>query len=174
MNVDTIEEDAMFVGRLLELDRLKSLWKRKVASLVVIKGRRRIGKSRLVEEFSKNVKFISFSGLAPSDAITAQDQRDEFARQLARTFQIPIPYSKDWGDLFWHLNHYTQNEKVVILLDEISWMGMRDKTFLAKLKNAWDLNFKKNPNLIFIICGSISSWIEKNIKCRISDSRIHE
>jgi hypothetical protein len=49
------------------------------------------------------------------------------------------------------------------MLDEISWMGSRDPHFLGKLKNAWDLHFKKNDKLIFVLCGSISSWIEKNI-----------
>ena len=50
-----------------------------------------------------------------------------------------------------------------ILFDEISWMGSKDPHFLGKLKNAWDQHFKKNPNLILILCGSASSWIEKNI-----------
>eukprot|EP01035_Chromulina_nebulosa_P028185 gene28185-37166_t len=153
----------MFVGRDYELSRLNTLWKRKTASFVVVKGRRRIGKSRLIEEFAKNVKFIALSGLAPSEAITAQMQRDEFARQLARIFYIPIPYSKDWGDLFWHLAHHTHNKKVAILLDEISWMGMKDPAFLGNLKNSWDQYLKKNPQLILIVCGSVSSWIEKNI-----------
>jgi AAA+ ATPase superfamily predicted ATPase len=153
----------MFVGRECELNRLANLWKRKTASFVVVKGRRRIGKSRLIEEFAKNANFISLSGLAPSEAMTAQMQRDEFARQLARIFQIPIPYSKDWGDLFWHLAHHTHTKKVVILLDEISWMGMKDPTFLGNLKNSWDQHLKKNPQLILIVCGSVSSWIEKNI-----------
>ncbi len=153
----------MFLGRQYELKRLNDLWTRKAASFVVIKGRRRIGKSRLVEEFAKKGCFISLSGLPPSETIKAQAQRDEFARQLARAFQIPIPYSKDWGDLFWHLAHHTQSGQVVVLLDEISWMGMKDPTFLGKLKNAWDLHLKKNPNLILIVCGSVSSWIERNI-----------
>lgn len=42
-------------------------------------------------------------------------------------------------------------------------MATRDKTFLGKLKNAWDLYFSKNPKLILILCGSISSWIDHNI-----------
>jgi len=153
----------MFVGRKLELERLHALWNKNIASFVVMKGRRRIGKSRLIEEFAKKTNIISLSGLAPSEVITSQDQRDEFARQLARFFHIPIPYSNDWGDLFWHLAYHTQKGKVVILLDEISWMGMKDPTFLGKLKNIWDQNLKKNPNLILIVCGSVSSWIEKNI-----------
>jgi hypothetical protein len=35
--------------------------------------------------------------------------------------------------------------------------------FLGKLKNAWDLEFKKNPKLILVLCGSVSTWIEQNI-----------
>lgn len=153
----------MFVGRKRELDRLKGLWKKNIASFVVIKGRRRIGKSRLIEEFSKHTHIISLAGLPPDPKIKAQDQRDEFARQLGRIFHIPTPFSADWGDLFWHLAHHTQKGKVIISLDEISWMGMKDKTFLGKLKNAWDQFFKKNPELILIVCGSVSTWIEKNI-----------
>lgn len=153
----------MFVGRKRELERLNGLWKKNIASFVVIKGRRRIGKSRLIEKFSENTKLISLSGLPPNSRIKAQDQRDEFARQLGRIFHIPTPYSQDWGDLFWHLAHHTQTGQVVIALDEISWMGMKDPTFLGKLKIAWDQYFKKNPKLILIVCGSVSSWIEKNI-----------
>lgn len=153
----------MFIGRKRELERLNGLWKKNVASFVVIKGRRRIGKSRLIEKFSENTHTVSLSGLPPDSHIKAQDQRDEFARQLGRIFRIPTPYSKDWGDLFWHLAHHTQKGQVVISLDEISWMGMKDITFLGKLKIAWDQFFKKNPQLILIVCGSVSSWIEKNI-----------
>ena len=153
----------MFVGRKQELERLKGLWKKGIASFVVIKGRRRIGKSRLIEEFSEHTHWVSLSGLTPGLRVKAQDQRDEFARQLGRIFHIPTPFSEDWGDLFWHLAHHTQKGKVIISLDEISWMGMKDPTFLGKLKIAWDQFFKKNSELILIVCGSVSSWIEKNI-----------
>jgi len=77
--------------------------------------------------------------------------------------KIPLPRSDDWGDLFWHLSQHAQKGKTVLVLDEISWMGSKDPTFVAKLKTAWDLYFKNNPQLVLILCGSISSWIEKNI-----------
>lgn len=156
-----------FVGREQELEQLQGLFDHNIAQFVVIKGRRRIGKSRLVQEFAKhapkNTKFISLSGLPPTSDMTAQQQRDEFARRMARTFQIPTPYSQDWGDLFWHLSHNTKTGHTIILLDEISWMGMKDPTFLGKLKTAWDLEFKNNNKLILVLCGSVSSWIEDNI-----------
>ncbi len=77
--------------------------------------------------------------------------------------KIPLPRADDWGDLFWHLAERSQKGKMVLVLDEISWMGSKDPAFLGKLKTAWDLYFKKNPQLVLILCGSISSWIEENI-----------
>ena len=53
-----------FIGREAELEDLKRFLRKKTASLIVIKGRRRIGKSRLIEEFGKNLKMYSFIGLA--------------------------------------------------------------------------------------------------------------
>ena len=51
----------------------------------------------------------------------------------------------------------------MVVLDEISWMGNKDPDFLGKLKNSWDMYFSKNSQLLLILCGSISSWIEENI-----------
>ncbi len=152
-----------FIGRKRELHMLNELFKKKSSSLVVIRGRRRIGKSRLAQEFAKKTPHYVFSGLPPTVGITAEHQREEFAHQLQREMKIPLPRADDWGDLFWHLSQQTLKEKVVLVLDEISWMGSKDPTFLGKLKTAWDLYFKNNPQLILILCGSISSWIEKNI-----------
>ena len=53
--------------------------------------------------------------------------------------------------------------RVLIVLDEITWMGSCDTVFLGKLKIAWDLYFKQNHQLILIISGSNSAWIEDNI-----------
>lgn len=152
-----------FVGRQHELKLLTDLTSKKVASLVVIKGRRRIGKSRLIEEFARGKKFYSFAGLPPSEDITPQMQRDEFARQLSAQTDLPEIQADDWTKLFSLLAGTCKSKKIIILFDEISWMGHEDPVFLGKLKNAWDQLFKKNPNLILILCGSVSSWIEKNI-----------
>lgn len=152
-----------FFGRKHELQILNNLLSKRTASLVVIKGRRRVGKTRLAEEFSKKMEHYIFVGLAPEKKITAQMQRDDFAQQMHRQLTIPEVKTADWGDIFWHLANHTQNRPVCILLDEINWMGDLDPTFLAKLKTAWDLYFKKNPELIMILSGSMSKWIEENI-----------
>lgn len=152
-----------FVGRKPELNSLRDLLSRKSTSLVVIKGRRRIGKSRLIEEFAYKEKSYFFSGLPPEDNITAQLQRDEFSRQMGEQLGLQGLKANDWGDLFALLAKSIDKGRVIILLDEISWIGSKDPAFLGKLKVAWDLYFSKNPHLILILCGSISSWIDKNI-----------
>lgn len=152
-----------FIGRGEELNALKSLLEKNSASLVTVQGRRRIGKSRLIEEFAKNHPFYEFLGIAPHKSTTAKSQMAEFARQLRETFHLSAFPAADWGDLFTILSKQTGEGRVIILLDEISWMGSKDPDFLGKLKNAWDKQFKKNSKLILILCGSVSSWIEKNI-----------
>jgi len=153
-----------FIGRQQELKDLKLLLARKTAALVVIKGRRRIGKSRLIEEFARGKKFVRFEGVPPTRQTTAQAQREEFARQIYNQLGVPgLQGIKDWGDLFTIVAEITKKEKVIILFDEITWMGSKDHVFLGKLKVVWDQYFQKNPNLILILCGSMSSWIEKNI-----------
>lgn len=152
-----------FIGRKSEIARLKKLQENKNASFVVVQGRRRIGKSRLIQEFAKGCKFYSFTGISPIKGVTAQNQRDEFMRQMGEQVGLPGLVINDWGDIFTLLVKETKEGQVIILLDEISWMGSEDPTFLGKLKNAWDLGFSKNQNLMLIVCGSVSSWIEKNI-----------
>ena len=152
-----------FIGRIKELKSLKQLQKQKTASLVIVQGRRRIGKSRLIEEFARKQVFYSFAGLPPDKGVDAQTQRDEFSRKIGEQFGLPGLRGEDWADLFTFLAKNTAKGRVVILFDEISWMGSKDPTFLGKLKNAWDLQFSKNPQLMLVLCGSVSSWIEKNI-----------
>ena len=98
-----------FFGRDRELSLLKERLGLRIASLIVIKGRRRIGKSRLAEEFGKSFRMISIEGLPPnhkeeSDTITAQVQRDHFSTCLQREVGIRGIKAEDWDDLFWHLS----------------------------------------------------------------------
>jgi uncharacterized protein len=152
-----------FIGRKKELEALMGLKHKASASLVVIRGRRRIGKSRLAEEYAKTFhRAFILSGIPPEEGVTLKDQRSEFLRQL-QEYHLPIYKSDDWGDLFFELANVCKEGPVLIILDEITWMGSKDSTFLPKLKTAWDRHFKKNPNLVLILSGSNSSWITKNI-----------
>lgn len=159
-----MESNSRFFGRQAELNRLNGFLSKRSASLIVVRGRRRIGKSRLLKEFGKQMKSFFFSGLPPKikKKITSSAQKREFVTQLQQQ-GIPGVDPDDWSNLFWHLAQHTREGRVLIVLDEISWMGSKDPDFLGKLKNAWDLHFSNNPQLILVLCGSISSWIEENI-----------
>ena len=96
--------------------------------------------------------------------MTDQDQLDGFAASLARETQTPLLTLKNWTDAFFWLDHYIDDTKrTVVVLDEISWMGKYDVAFPGELKYAWDNRFSKNPKLIMVLCGSVSSWIDKKI-----------
>lgn len=151
-----------FIGRKQELNRLKLLHSKSSPNLIVIKGRRRVGKSRLVEEFAlqnPDSHLWNFSGLVPQKGISAQDQRDFFAKQLALFLNIPAMTFLDWSSAFIFLERYIKPGHIV-LFDEISWMGSKDPSFIPKLKAWWDQ--QKLP-IMMIFCGSVSTWIEENI-----------
>ncbi len=155
-----------FVGREYELGALQRLTAKRAASMIVVTGRRRIGKSRLIDEFAKRnerYQHVAIAGLAPQRGITPSSQRAAFANQMQRELDLPPVQHEDWLDLFAHLAKATRNSRAIVLLDEVSWMGKDDPEFLPKLKLAWDRHFKENPGLILVLCGSVSSWLEKNI-----------
>ena len=81
--------ERIFIGRERELSILNEFLSARVASFLVIKGRRRIGKSRLIEEFATQLRTVYFYGLAPEDKITAEDQRRHFANQLRNRLDLP-------------------------------------------------------------------------------------
>lgn len=156
-----------YIGRQNILSQLKSLEHRGKASMVVIKGRRRIGKSRLAEEFGRDKIFIPFTGYPPTEDASSQDQLNTFAERLCLNFKLSPRTFINWSDAFNALGEcleaYSGGKAIVVLLDEISWMAHKSPKFLGQLKIWWDLNQSKFPTLILILCGSISSWIEENI-----------
>ena len=156
----------MFYGRKEQIERFMSLWRKPVPSFVVCRGRRRIGKSTLVKEFARQSGgvYLKLEGLAPEPHITNAKQLAALRDQLAAQTGRKVPRLKDCTEAFRELVAalFSAGRKVV-LLDEVSWMGARDKAFAAKLKVAWDNLFHEHDNLIVFVCGSVSTWIKKNI-----------
>lgn len=155
----------MFLGREDYLSELGGLWRKSIPSLVTCRGRRRIGKSTLIEEFAHRSKanLIEISGEAPHSGMTERDQLLSFSRQLSEQCELPFCEYSCWHDALYALDSAIDNKKTVVLLDEISWMGHYSPDFPGELKNAWDMRFKRHSQLIVILCGSVSTWIQKNI-----------
>ena len=111
---------ARFVGRQQELARLLETTRKSSASFVVVRGRRRVGKSRLIEEFSHHFDhYYVFTGLAPDKDTTAEHQLKEFSRQMARQFNTARAVYEDWSDAFWAMAERVQSGKVLVFFDEI-------------------------------------------------------
>lgn len=162
----TWRSKTMFVGRKNQLVALEGLWRKPRASLVTCRGRRRIGKSTLVEEFAKRSKaqLIRFEGLAPRKGMSNERQLAAFAGQLSLQFREPECRFRHWAEAFSVLaSKISPKRRTVVLLDEISWMGRYDPDFAGFLKIAWDQAFHPKPNLVFVLCGSVSAWIAENI-----------
>lgn len=156
-----------FIGRETYLEKLEALWRKGTSSLVVVAGRRRIGKSTLVEEFAVRSKcdFIELVGLAPDDKMTNQKQLDNFCERLAKATGMPEAKADCWPKAFDALEAALKRRgKTIVFLDEISWMGKYDDSFAAFLKTAWDTQFSRHSRLILVIAGSVSAWINRNIQ----------
>ena len=156
----------MFFGREKELDQLASLWGKKVASLVTCRGRRRIGKSALIEEFAKRTgaQFIKIEGKRPEKGWSNATELQAFADQLAAQTGAETTPPSNWLNAFIRLSDKIPDDgQTVVLLDEISWLAYFDDTFAATLKIAWDNYFKKHDRLVLVACGSVSCWIKENI-----------
>jgi AAA+ ATPase superfamily predicted ATPase len=153
----------IFIGRKPELRLIQELLHQSTAKILVINGRRRVGKSTLMEKATENFNVFGFSGLAPGNKVTEKDQINNFLSLLSKkTGKIPKKCA-NWFDAFQELSRaIPPNVKSVILFDEISWMGHGDDNFVQKLKVWWDTDISKR-NILLIFCGSVSTWIEKNI-----------
>ena len=91
-----------FFGRESYLEKLNALWRKTTSSFVVVAGRRRIGKSTLVEEFAARSKceFIELVGLAPDERMNNQKQIDNFCERLARRTGTPRLKADCWAKAF--------------------------------------------------------------------------
>jgi len=156
----------MFLGRETELESLKLLLRKDTASLVACRGRRRIGKSTLFKEFARRNKteLIVIEGLGPRKGQTNADQLRNFGERLCSQTIGPRVVPDSWMEAFRLLaERLDSKRKTVVLLDEISWMGRHEPDFAGLLKNGWDDILKDHDNLILVLCGSVSAWIQANL-----------
>ena len=121
-----------FYGREDQISQLEALWRRQTASLVTCRGRRRIGKSTLIKRFAEctDAMLVKLEGLAPQPKMKNEDQLKAFGRQLAEQMGLPFQTPESWFDAFRSLaQSLPSGRRIVVLMDEISWMGKYDANF---------------------------------------------
>ncbi|MCK5809175.1 AAA family ATPase [bacterium] len=154
----------MFFGRLNEMQLLENYYDSPKGELVVMYGRRRIGKSSLIKVFTeKKTHSYSFEAV---ESQNTQEQISHFINQLAEqtgdSFLKKIPFTT-WSDA---LNYLTdkvitqrkRKKKLVLVFDELQWMATKKSTLVSLLKFYWD-NFWKEESVMLILCGSIASFM---------------
>ena len=156
----------MFYGREDQIESLLMIFKKRGPSLVTCRGRRRIGKSTLIKIFAERADacLIKVEGLRPKRGLSNANELSNFAIQLAAQTGCEETPPSNWLNAFIRLDKEIDDSKrMVVLLDEISWMAHYDTTFSGTLKIAWDNYFKNHPKLVLVVCGSVSTWIRDNI-----------
>jgi hypothetical protein len=155
----------MFIGRKQELNILETHYHSKISEFCILYGRRRIGKSTLLEEFTKN-KFAFFY-LAGKENKRLQLKR--FVRELGQ--QISDPFIEkmnvtQWNDalllLDKNIDLLAQNNKLlkaVVIFDEFQWMCNGAIELLSDLQRFWDKGWKNSGQVFLIICGSSISFM---------------
>lgn len=153
-----------FVGRKPYLHLLETLWKQRKTKMLSVYGRRRVGKTALLQVFSKNKRAFLFEALEGEDTPT---QVRHFLNQLSlfadQEYIHDLNYTT-WPQAFDLLSTLLTKEKSVFLcFDELSWMAAGRAKLISYIKFYWDKYWKDHPHLVFVLCGSVASWMVRNV-----------
>lgn len=126
-----------FVIRVNELQFLEKEFNKNTSSLVVIYGRRRIGKTALIKKFIQNKNSVYF--------LATEEMENENKRSLQRMIAEFTNNSLlkgesvfSWDDLFTVLKEHNKNEKKVIVIDEFQYLCKINKAFSSIFQRIWD------------------------------------
>ena len=148
-----------FIGRIEELRTLEKIASSKVASLLIVYGRRRVGKTELIEHSYHTRNILKFEGI---EGYVQELQQKLVMQQLAEYVEQPLLREvivENWIDVFRHIHQYTSNGVWTIYFEEVQWLSDYKSDFVSELKYAWDNFFRHNPNILLILCGSATSFM---------------
>ena len=152
----------MFIGREAELSFLQDKYDENRGQLVVLYGRRRVGKTETLREFCKGKPHIFYSCTQSTDKV----QLAKFSKQI---FKENIPAKQyisefaDWESAFRSvLDLPYGDKKKLLIVDEFPYMCKGNKSIPSILQNLWDAELK-DRNVMIVLCGSAMSFIEKEL-----------
>lgn len=150
---------SVFINRQRELSLLNQRFDSTKAEFVVIYGRRRIGKSELIDQFTNN---RGIRLLAREESKTLQLRI--FAHKLGEFFNDDLLKKTEftgWDGFFEYLSGRV-DERIVIAIDEFPYLVKEDPGLPSILQDYWDNKFK-NSNIFLILCGSRISMMESMV-----------
>lgn len=151
----------MFIGREKELNELEKLYAADQFQMPVIYGRRRIGKSTLIQEFAKNKKAVLFTAIESS----AQRNLELFSQNIYKILAPELPALSAFPTFeaaFDFLNESARKERLIVVIDEYPYLAAADKSISSILQLYIDQKFK-NGKMYLILCGSSMSFMENQV-----------
>ncbi len=159
-----MNSNSLFIGRSQEQALLEKRWRSRESDLVVLYGRRRVGKTELLRHFSKGKRTLFAVG-------TRSDTRSQirhFVAEISRLFAAPdlvhLPIN-DWETAFARLNVAFQkiSGKTLLILDEFQWMVEAAPELPSLLQKWWDHHWSRDGRLFLVLCGSYLGFMEREV-----------
>ena len=154
-----------FVNREQELNFLEEQYNSDFSALVVLYGRRRVGKTSLVQEFTKNKPFLYFLASEEAEPLNVRALKEQIA-EYTKDALLAEARVDSWDILFQTLTKYIGERKLVLVLDEFQYLGKTNPAFASVFQRIWDTHLQKQ-NIMVILCGSLIRLVEAQaLNCR--------
>lgn len=156
------KEAYQFIGRKKEIALLESLYNSDKFEMLILHGRRRVGKSYLLSHFAKlhqnNTVYFT------ADKRSEKNNVQNFCQELKRVLNAGdfLNSFSTWNDLYSFIKTKEINDRLVLIIDEFTYLYNSNPAYDSGLQNAID-KILKNKNIFLILCGSEVSVIEEII-----------
>lgn len=150
----------MFVGRKTDLEALEKYYKQNGFQFAVFYGRRRIGKTTLINQFRKDKKAVHFTAIES----TAKENLELLSNQILAILAPDAPQNpfNSFTEAFDYCFRAAKKERVILVIDEYPYLAESDKAVSSILQAAIDKN-KDDSRLFLILCGSSMSFMENQV-----------
>lgn len=152
-----------FIGRKSEKEYILEAANAGEASILVVYGRRRVGKTELIEHILHGRNLIKLEGVEDGDT---QAQMYRVLYQLSKALNdqyITRMQFKTWLELFDFIASKLPSGKCTLYLEELQWLAEYKNELISDLKYVWDNRLRHNPNLLLVLCGSSPSFMRNQV-----------
>ncbi len=159
------------IGRKKEQEELEKIYHSNRPEFVAIYGRRRVGKTFLVNQALKGRITFHHTGVSPVDQSGEKNrmriQLESFYFSLLNHGLEGFSKPKSWMEAFFQLEQLLIQEdnggRQVVFIDELPWMDTPRSGFLPAFESFWNGWCSARNNLMLVVCGSATSWILGNL-----------
>jgi AAA+ ATPase superfamily predicted ATPase len=152
----------MFVGRKKELDFLKRCYESSGAQLIVVYGRRRVGKTALLQTFTTRHDHTFWTATLNSEEVLRQDFTRAIWQSSRQDRRDPGFTYANWEQAFLAMGDLAKSERHVVVIDEFPYLVNADPSITSVLQKVWDQSLQETK-VMLILCGSHIGMMEKEL-----------